>query len=376
MSTPPLPWKQSACKVTGERLDVWRLPGVPEAGDAVLALTRAVRHLNGSRVLVAGAGLTGTALWASRQGAQVTCWTDSRADGLSIEATFRARRLPPPELHVDADFAWAVPASFDVVLLHLSRGAELQDELLQLSQAVLRPAGQCYAVGSTREGVRGALHTAQLRFGQAGVVVRKGGFHVIMAVRGQDEMPVPEVTWEHHAIIVDGKPAILVSAPGVFAAGRLDEGAAALIAGMRVASGQRVLELGCGTGLVTLAALRRGAQVTAVDVSARAVEATRRTLRANGFAQAEVLLSYGAERITSGHFDVVLANPPFHTGYDVDFEVVRLFIADAARSLRAGGQLFLVANAFLPYESWLGEVFRTAEVVYHDGRFRVWCAGR
>lgn len=371
-----LPWIQSSCATAEGNLTVLRLPGVPDAGTATALLTRTARHLEAERVLVAGPGLSGTALWATLRGAQVTCWTDSRAEALSVEATFFNNRIRFPLTHVSADFSWAEAASFDTVLLHLPRGTAHQDELLALSAAVLREGGRLYAVGATREGVRAALHSAAQLLGQAGVVARKAGYHVLMAMRRSGDFPVPEVAWTRHAVTVDGKPALVESAPGVFAAGRLDEGAAALIAGMRVAPDQRVLELGCGAGLVALAALRRGAKVTAVDVSARAVEATRRTLRANGFAKAEVLLSYGAERVPHGVFDVVLTNPPFHTGHATDFEVVQLFIADAARSLRGGGELFLVANAFLPYESWLSEVFSSPDVVYNDGRFRVWHARR
>ncbi len=371
-----LPWIQAALLLPEGRLNLWRLPGVLDARVATTGLVRAVRRVRESDVLVLGAGLVETALWAALQGGHVTCATDSRAEALSLEATFRAQPMPVPDIHVSADFAWARAESYPLVVLHLPRGAELQEELLRLAAAVLQPGGRLYATGATREGVRSALALAQRLFGQAGVVARKGGYHTFMALRSSGEYPVPQVEWFQDALSVDGKPAILESCPGVFAARRLDDGAAALIAGMEVAPGQRVLELGCGTGLVSLAALRRGAQVTAVDVSARAVEATRRTLRANGFAGAEVLLSYGAERVTPGTFDVVLVNPPFHVGYDVDFEVVKLFITDAALSLRPGGQLFLVANAFLPYETWLAESFARPEVVYHDGRFRVWRAQR
>ncbi len=376
MNAVPLPWTQVTWHPPGAALTLWRLPGVAGTETATALLARTVRHLAGERVLVAGPGLVGSALWAAVQGAHVTCWTDSRAEALSLEASFRAQRLPLPTVHVCADLDWAAPDAYDTVLLHLPRGSELQGELLALTRAVLRPEGRCYAVGATQEGVRGALGAAQRLFGRAGVVARKAGYHVIMAMRPAAPFPVPQIAWSQHAVIVDGKPAIMESCPGVFAAGRLDEGAAALIAGMGVDRGQRVLDLGCGAGLVALAALRRGAQVIAVDVSARAVEATRRTLRANGFAAAEVLLSYGAERVTLGSVDVVVTNPPFHTGHEVDFGVVRLFINDAARSLRAGGQLFLVANAFLPYEKWLAEVFRAPEVAYANERFRVWCASR
>ena len=67
-----------------------------------------------------------------------------------------------------------------------------------------------------------------------------------------------------------------VSRPGVFSHRKVDPGARQLMAAMEIAAGDRVLELGCGSGTVSLAAACRatGGSVVAVDSHARAVECT------------------------------------------------------------------------------------------------------
>jgi predicted nicotinamide N-methyase len=56
-------------------------------------------------------------------------------------------------------------------------------------------------------------------------------------------------------------------------------------------AGRRVLDLGCGLGLVGLAALHRGARVTFLDWEPAAVEVARATAWTHGFADVEALVA-------------------------------------------------------------------------------------
>ncbi len=366
---------------------VVRWPGVPEPGPADQVLWAAARTIPaGARVFVAGPGATGAALWVARSGAATLCWTDNIAEAESLRATMTHHRfecvlstadLPgstgaPHRIVAQSGFAGIAPESCDMALLYLPRGKERQAELLQLAGAVLRPGGRLVFAGAKNEGVKTALKQAQSLFGQAGIVAHKGGCHAGLAQRTAGNFPMPELACEETLTTVDDMATRLISCAGVFAAGRLDEGAASLIAGMRVQPGSRVLDLGCGAGVVGLAAARRGAVVTCSDVSARATESTRRTLAANGYPQAQVVLTCGAAGLPDRAFETVVTNPPFHQGHGVDFEVAQLFVREAVRVLTFGGRLFLVANSFLPYAPWLRENFAKVGVAWESKRFRVW----
>lgn len=82
--------------------------------------------------------------------------------------------------------------------------------------------------------------------------------------------------------------------------------------------GDRVLDLGCGAGLLAIAAAKLGAsQVVATDIDPRALDATRRNALANGVAE-KIRICAGSwyEALeghpfgTAGSFDVIVATPP------------------------------------------------------------------
>jgi 16S rRNA (guanine1207-N2)-methyltransferase len=351
---------------------VARLPGVPEPHDGHAALFDAARRQPLGAVFVAGPGSAATALWAARGGARVVHWTESAAEGRAVTATFEANGLPAPKSSVSPDFTPLKSAACGAALVHLPRGRDRQRELLRAAAAVLREGGKLVVVGARREGVKSAVKEAKRIFGQAGVVSHKGGYHAAMAYRPPGEFELPAVPFRRYNVVVDGEPTKLVSCPGVFAPDRLDVGAAALIRKMDIAPASLTLDLGSGTGLAGLAAARRGARTISADVSARAAAATRRTLDANGFVDAEVYLCCGAAAVPDAEVDTVITNPPFHSGHDVDFEASQLFVREAARVLKAGGEVYLVANAFLDYGPWLKQSFRAVEVAWQDRKFRVW----
>jgi len=152
----------------------------------------------------------------------------------------------------------------------------------------------------------------------------------------------------------------LATQAGVFAHRGVDPGTRLLIESMRVSPTARVLDLGCGYGVVGIIAARlapRG-QVTLVDSDIRATRLAERNLALNGVANAQVVLGDGVHDLPKGaRFDVVASNPPTHTGREVLDELV----AGAYRVLRPRGQLYLVVNRLLSLRREVESVFGNAE---------------
>ncbi|MNP38990.1 Ribosomal RNA small subunit methyltransferase C [compost metagenome] len=76
----------------------------------------------------------------------------------------------------------------------------------------------------------------------------------------------------------------------------------------------------------------------------------------------------------TGRFDMIISNPPFHDGMETSLEAAQTLIRTAVRHLNSGGELRIVANAFLPYPKVLDEVFGFHEVLAQTGRFKIYRA--
>jgi 16S rRNA G1207 methylase RsmC len=359
-------------QLSGKTLTLKRLAGVPEPGPANRTMIAAARRVEGDEVLIAGPGLMMTVLWAIVEGARVTVWTENYAEAESLRTTCQINDISVPQIILDAGFEQISGLTFDQALIHVPRGRERQRELLDLSLTALREDGRLVFAGARNEGIKSVLGETRDRFGQAGIVARKGGYHAGLARRPEGHFEMPELTFERNAIRVDDIPTELWVCSGVFAPGRLDSGTANLIAGMKTLPDTRVLDLGCGTGLAGLAAARRGAKVVWTDVSARAVLSTRKTVEANIATDPETHLCHGANALDNRTIDTVITNPPFHQGHDISYEVSRLFVREADRVLRPGGDIYLVANNFVPYPQWLRKHFIDVTVVREDARFKVY----
>ena len=134
----------------------------------------------------------------------------------------------------------------------------------------------------------------------------------------------------------------VLSRPGVFSHRRIDLGARTLINAMEIRPRMKVLDMGCGAGPVALAVAFRAENVTvmALDSNPRAVQCTEHNAEINAAANITSILDCEGSSASTGDFDLVLANPPYFSGY----AIAELFLDTAFRALKPGGLVQVVTK--------------------------------
>lgn len=73
----------------------------------------------------------------------------------------------------------------------------------------------------------------------------------------------------------------------------------------------RVLELGCGSGVVSLLLARAGCEVVAIERDPRWLVLARGNVRASGLGERVTVIEADVRSWSGGDFDVVVCNPPW-----------------------------------------------------------------
>lgn len=169
-----------------------------------------------------------------------------------------------------------------------------------------------------------------------------------------------------HATIL-GEALELRTAPGLFSPEHVDRGTQAMLSAAAFAPGMKVLDLGCGCGVVGLLAARKcGAEnVWLVDIDPLAVQTARENADQNGVSGVHCVASDGFRQLDASGFDLILSNPP----YQSDFRVAKSFIEKGFNRLKLGGHMLMVTKRREWYKNKLVAIFGGVKIREIDGYY-------
>lgn len=247
---------------------------------------------------------------------------------------------------------------FDLAAVPLQPGGseELALDLFESAWMSLRDGGTLAV--SVIDSARGWL-TRHLRHFSRSVEVRSLGRWAIGTLSAGEPLARHRDWTCEFAFRDRGNLVRAVSRPGVFSHRRVDGGARQLLNSVEIEPGARVIDIGCGSGVVGLGIAARDPanQVIAVDSNARAVQCAQRGAGLNGLTNVEVLHTASPGYGPPASADLALGNPPYFSGY----RIAGLFCEGAAKALRPGGRAVMVTRTPAWFVEHMPEWFENVE---------------
>ncbi|MGW6719904.1 methyltransferase [Streptomyces sp. NPDC054995] len=331
--------------------------------------------------------LSGTvAVVGDRWGALTTALAAHRP--VQISDSYLARRATLANLGRNGLDAGAVtllssretpPDRIDVLLVRVPKSlAFLEDQLHRVAPAV-HAGTVVIGTGMVKE-----IHTSTLKLFEriigptrTSLAVRKARLIFSTPDPALPRTPSPwPYRYELPADVGPVSGLTTVNHAGIFCAERLDIGTRFFLKHLPTRGGAvRVVDLGCGNGVLGLSAARANpeAHLTFVDESYGAVASAEETFRAGApdGAKADFLVGDGLGDLEPGSVELVLNNPPFHSHMATTDATARTMFAAARTALRQGGELWVVGNRHLSYHTHLRRIFGNCTTVAGDPKFVV-----
>lgn len=167
--------------------------------------------------------------------------------------------------------------------------------------------------------------------------------------------------------VINGISLTLYAHDSMFSPNAPDKGTLAMLSETEINLGDKVLDLGCGSGIAGIyaAKLIGGKNVVMTDSLEIAAEFAKKNAVLNNVPDITVCCGNGYENVADRDFTLILSNPPYHT----DFSVAKAFIEGGYRRLMFGGRMVMVTKRLDWYKNKLTAVFGGVKVKEADGYY-------
>lgn len=264
----------------------------------------------------------------------------------------------------------------DIVLIKIPKTtALLEHQLIQL-QNVVTPDTVIIAAGKAKSIQKATLALFEKHLGKTTTSLAKKKSRLIFCQPNgniKSQTPYPTL-WK-----MPGDYFELSNHANVFSRQQLDIGARFLLEHLPDCSGKKVIDLGCGNGVIGLHVLRADpdAQVTFVDESFMAVATARMNVEKNlpdRLPQCNFVSGNCLDDINftdDSKPDMVICNPPFHQQNAITDHIAYQMFKDSHAALKRGGELTIIGNRHLDYPKKLKRLFGGFTVVASNNKFSI-----
>ncbi|GLQ35887.1 MFS transporter [Amylibacter marinus] len=264
-----------------------------------------------------------------------------------------------------------LPRGQDIAVVEITRFKPQTQALIARAIDHVAQGGLILVNGAKTDGIESHLKNLRKLLEIDGVVSKAHG-KAFWFTRTGTENPVAQ--WQDTLIPSKNKDGFMTQA-GVFSANHIDPASRLLVDNLPKTLAGRGADLGAGWGYLSTKILAQYPKILGLDL----VEADLNALDCARLNVTDTRASFhwqDATEFKTPPLDFVVMNPPFHNSRLADPEIGRAFIQRAAQLLKPKGQLWMVANRQLAYESTLEACFINSQILQETPQFKVIRADR
>lgn len=266
----------------------------------------------------------------------------------------------------------------NMLLLYWPKAKAEARYLLAMLLPLLKEHAEVVVVGENRSGVK----SIESLFEPYGIIKKYDSARRCSFYWGQitkSLAPFEQKTWYKNYNLSVADTAFTIKAlPGVFSQNALDKGTELLLKHLPkdidTQKTIKVLDIGCGAGVIGafLAKKYPHWQIDMIDINAFALKSSKETLAINQLT-ANVYAS-DAFSDTANDYDLIVTNPPFHSGLETHYKTTENLLALTANHQKNNAQLLVVANHFLKYQPIIDTHYSQCFIIAQNRQFVVYHA--
>ncbi|MFM1661968.1 methyltransferase [Aeromonas salmonicida] len=302
------------------------------------------------------------------------CVSDSYISERATLANLSENELDPHAIRLQDALA-PLPLAPALVVIKVSKYQALLEQQLLALRAVVTPATRVIAAGKAKDIHSSTLALFEKYLGPTRTSLAWKKARLIHCTPAATPAERPALANPYPTVWpLEGTGMLIHNHANVFSRTSLDIGARFMLDNLPVHSARKVIDLGCGNGVLGLALLAKDAEVevTFIDESYMAVASAQLNVEHNlpdGLPRARFMVNNCLDGVAVGSADRILCNPPFHQLQAITDHIAWQMFTDAHRVLPQGGELWIVGNRHLDYHNKLKRLFANAQVVASNSKF-------
>ncbi|REL24873.1 methyltransferase domain-containing protein [Rhodohalobacter sp. SW132] len=296
--------------------------------------------------------------------------TDRKSQEKSIRKNFERNGLDPDNC------SWLKPLdpiseTVDLCIISIPKSMDRFKLYLHQAHQLLSDTGEAIGTFMTRYFTPKMLEISEEYFEEVNQSLARKKSRLLL-LKGKQKSPSDTLIEQIPYQFPTGETETLRQYYGVFSSGVIDYATQFLLANLKLRENEtKVMDLGTGNGVIARAVQLSNpkTELHLTDDSFLALESAKLNLETE---MCHFHWSDTLDHFAEKEFDLVLSNPPFHLGHEINIEVTTRLFGEVKGVLKDDGRFVSVSNNHLNYKTHLEKHFSVVQVIAKNDKFTVY----